>query len=101
MNTLYVSFPACWALMVAGFLASRLYQGGLPACSGVGKPQRLRRRIPERILQHCQGAAGSSEAMEDPDSTEVKYKVRQWSLPGATLVPVRNVSSRVFWLGTG
>ena len=36
--------------------------------------------------------------MEDNDSTEVKYKIRQWSLPGATVVPVLNVSSRVFWL---
>ena len=35
--------------------------------------------------------------MEDIDSTEVKYKIRQWSLPGAA-VPVLNVSSRVFWL---
>ena len=25
-------------------------------------------------------------------------KIRQWSLPGATVVPVLNVSSRVFWL---
>ena len=29
---------------------------------------------------------------------EEKYKVRQWSLAGATIVPVLNVSSRVFWL---
>ena len=42
--------------------------------------------------QHSQGAAGSSEAMEE------KYKVRQWPLAGATIVPVLNVSSRVFWL---
>ena len=35
---------------------------------------------------------------EETDSTEVKYKIRQWSLPGATIVPVLNVSSRVFWL---
>ena len=48
--------------------------------------------------QHSQGAAGSSEPMEDIDSTEVKYKIRQWSLPGAAVVPVLNVSSRVFWL---
>ena len=26
------------------------------------------------------------------------YKIRQWSLPGAAVVPVLNVSSRVFWL---
>ena len=36
--------------------------------------------------------------MEETDSTDVKYKIRQWSLPGATIVPVLNVSSRVFWL---
>ena len=50
------------------------------------------------LQEHSQGAAGSSEAMEETDSTEVKYKIRQWSLPGATIVPVLNVSSRVFWL---
>ena len=38
-------------------------------------------------------ATDSSEAMEETDSTEVKYKIRQWSLPGATIVPVLNVSS--------
>ena len=48
--------------------------------------------------QNSQGAAGSCEAMEDTDSAEVKHKIRQWSLPGATIVPVLNVSSRVFWL---
>ena len=36
--------------------------------------------------------------LEETDSTEVKYKIRQWSLPGATIVLVLNVSSRVFWL---
>ena len=64
---------------------------------------------PERLLsqkqsgvhpwhQTRQEAAGSSGAMADGDSTEVVYKIRQWSLPGATVVPVLNVSSRVFWL---
>ena len=48
--------------------------------------------------QDSQGAAGSSEPMEDTDSTEVKYKIRQWSLLGAAVVPVLNVSSRGFWL---
>ena len=48
--------------------------------------------------QHGHGAAGSSGAMDESDSTEVMYKIRQWSLPGATVVPVLNVSSRVFWL---
>ena len=36
--------------------------------------------------------------MADGDSTEVVYKIRQWSLSGATVVSVLNVSSRVFWL---
>ena len=36
--------------------------------------------------------------MEDTGSTEVVYKIRQWSLPGAAIVLVLNVSSRVFWL---
>ena len=35
---------------------------------------------------------------EETDSTDVKYKIRQWSLPGPTIVPVLNVSCRVFWL---
>ena len=48
--------------------------------------------------QSRQEAAGSSGAMSDVDSTEVVYKIRQWSLPGAAVVPVLNVSSRVFWL---
>ena len=26
------------------------------------------------------------------------YKIRQWSLPGAAVMPVLNVSSRVTWL---
>ena len=36
--------------------------------------------------------------MEENDSTEVQYKIRQWSLPGDTIVSVLNVTSRVFWL---
>ena len=36
--------------------------------------------------------------MSDVDSTEVVYKIRQWSLPGAAVMPVLNVSSRVTWL---
>ena len=38
------------------------------------------------------------EAVRSTSCTEVVYKIRQWSLPGATVVPVLNVSSRVFWL---
>ena len=101
MSTLYVWFPASWAPMVAERLfswspPSRGFahpQHGRPAS---GPPQTTPRVHPWH--QHSQGAAGSSEAMEETDSTEVKYKIRQWSLPGATIVPVLNVSSRVFWL---
>ena len=78
-----------------GYLAGCPRQGGLPIHSKACPPQGLPRRTPERILgtNTVQGVAGSSEAMEDIDSTEVTYKIRQWSLPGATIVPVLNVSS--------
>ena len=36
--------------------------------------------------------------MTEVESTEVVYKIRQWSLPGAAVMPVLNVSSRVTWL---
>ena len=36
--------------------------------------------------------------MSDVDSTEVVYTIRQWSLPGAAVMPVLNVSSRMPWL---
>ena len=100
MSTLYVWFPASWAPMVA----ERLFSCSSPP-RGSANPQGLPASGPPQTYsgahpwhQHSQGAAGSSEAMEDTDSTEVMYKIRQWSLPGATIVPVRNVSSRVFWL---
>ena len=94
-------FPASWAPMVAERLfgwsshprGSSYPQRGQPAS---GPPQTHSGAHPWH--QHGHGAAGSSGAMEDADSTEVVYKIRQWSLPGATVVPVLNVSSRVFWL---
>ena len=101
MRTLYVWFPASWAPMVA----ERLFgwsshprgpsypQSGRPAS---GPPQTHFGAHPWH--QHDHDAAGASGAMEEPDSTEVVYKIRQWSLPGAAIVPVLNVSSRVFWL---
>eukprot|EP00434_Breviolum_minutum_P046138 symbB.v1.2.041566.t1/scaffold8358.1/size6671/1 len=76
-----------------GYLAGRPRQGGHSIHSVVSL---LHGAHPWH--QHRQGAAGSSGAMEDTDSTEVVYKIRQWSLPGAAIVPVLNVSSRVFWL---
>ena len=78
ISTLYVWFSASWAPMVA----ARLF--GLSTHP--------------RGSSYPHGAAGSSGAMDEADSTEVVYKIRQWSLPGATVVPVLNVSSRVFWL---
>ena len=101
INTLYVWFPASWAPMVAERLfglssnpgESSYPQHGQPAS---GSP----RNSPGYILgtNLRSEAAGSSGAMADVDSTEVVYKIRQSSLPGATVVPVLNVSSRVFWL---
>ena len=99
INTLYVWFPASWAPMVA----ERLF--GLSSNPGESSyPQH-----PASVLSQKQSgvhpwhqsrheAAGSSGAMSDVDSTEVVYKIRQWSLPGAAVMPVLNVSSRVFWL---
>ena len=93
MSTLYVWFPACWAPMVA----ERLFSWSPPAWESTYTQEGRPASGPPKHL-HSQGAAGSSEPMEDIDSTEVKYKIRQWSLPGAAVVPVLNVSSRVFWL---
>ena len=72
----------------------------------VGPTQGLPISIPERILgteivMSAAGSSGAREAMEESDSTEVQYKIRQWSLPGAAIVPVLNVTSRVSWLRTG
>ena len=100
INTLYVWFPASWAPMVA----ERLFGWSTPveaSYSRHGQPasgpsQKQSGVHPWR--QPRQDAAGSSGAMADGDSTKVVYKIRQWSLPGATVVPVLNVSSRVFWL---
>ena len=94
-------FTASWAPMVAEKLfgwsshprGSSYPQRGQPASE---PPQTHSGAHPWH--QHSHGAAGSSGAMEDADSTEVVYKIRQWSLPGATVVPALNVSSRVFWL---
>ena len=101
MSTLYVWFPASWAPMVAERLfgwtshprVSSYPQRGQPAS---GPPHTHSGAHPWH--QHSHDAAGSSGAMEDADSTEVVYKIRQWSLPGAAVVPALNVSSRVFWL---
>ena len=104
ITTLYVWFPACWAPMVA----ERLFSWS-PSPKGSSYSQRGRSDSgpPHKYSgehpwhRDSQGAAGSSgvrEAMEVSDSTEVQYKIRQWSLPGAAIVPVLNVTSRVSWL---
>ena len=94
MSTLYVWYPASWAPMVADRLFNWSPQQGSPTIHSMvgpasGPPQTTPRVHPWH--QHSQSAAGSSEAMEETDSTEVKYKIRQWSLPGATIVPVKMV----------
>ena len=101
MTTLHVWFPACWAPMVA----ERLFPWSSPDSESTYAHEGRPVSGPPHTTppasswhQHSQGATGSNEPMEDSDSTEVKYKIRQWSLPGATVVPVLNVSSRVFWL---
>ena len=95
MSTLYVWFPASWAPMVA----ERLFGWSSPPRES-SYPQRGQPASgPAQTHSGAHpGAAGSSGAMEDTDSTEVVYKIRQWSLPGAAIVPVLNVSSKVFWL---
>ena len=42
--------------------------------------------------------AGPSGTTTEAESNEVVYKIRKWSLPGAAVMPVLNVSSRVTWL---
>ena len=104
MSTLYVWFPACWAPKVSERLFSWSHPSSESTYSQLGRsasgpPQTWYTEHPWH--QNSQGAAGSQdtmEVMEETDSTDVKYKIRQWSLPGATIVPVLNVSSRVFWL---
>ena len=42
--------------------------------------------------------AGPSGTTTEAENNDVMYKIRRWSLPGATVMPVLNVSSRVTWL---
>ena len=100
LMTLHVWFPACWAPMVA----ERLFPWSPPEWESTyaheGRPDSgPPHTTPQASSWHQpgQGATSSNEPMGDSDSTEVKYKI-QWSLPGATVVPVLNVTSRVFWL---
>ena len=107
INTLYVWFPASWAPMVAERLFGLSSNPGASSYPQHGQPA-------SGLSQHQSGvhpwhqsrheAAGSSGAMSDVDSTEVVYKIRQWSLPGAAVVPVLNVEcsglswmTKLFW----
>ena len=74
------------------------YRRSWPPTDLLERKVHFARKVCHLVKIHSLGATGSNEPMEDNDSTEVKYKIRQWSLPGATVVPVLNVSSRVFWL---
>ena len=104
ITTLYVWFPACWAPMVA----ERLFSWSPPpkgssysqrGRSDSGPPHKYSGEHPwHRDSQGAAGSSGARKAMEESDSTEVQYKIRQWSLPGAAIVPVLNVTSRVSWL---
>ena len=61
--------------------------------------QGLPRSSPEYIHGTNLGTAGSSEARSDVDSTDVVYKIQQWSLPGAVTTgrnPLRCFLAEVF-----
>ena len=87
------------AWLLRGFFLALPLSGSPPTHMRVGLTQGLPIQLPKHLLgTNLGGATSSNEPMGDSDSTEVKYKIRQWSLPGATVVPVLNVTSRVFWL---
>ena len=101
INTLYVWFPASWAPMVAERLFGLSSNPGESSNPQHGQPALGLSQKPSGghpWHQSRQEAAAPSGTMSDVDSAEVVYKIRQWSLPGAAVVPVLNVSSRVFWL---
>ena len=78
-----------------GCLAGRPIQGSHPIHSVVSLLQGFPRLTPEHIL-----GTNIVMALLAPVGQWRKWctKIRQWSLPGAIVVPVLNVSSRVFWL---
>ena len=58
-------------------------------CTGLVKVICRENKEQKEKRKYHAGTSGSNdaiEAMEETDSTEVKYKIRQWSLPGATIV---------------
>ena len=93
-HPLYAGMPLVGCLLLVGKKCSRPM--GLNVLGG--QEARFSPTGCHRIM-NSQSAAGSSEAMEETDRTEVKYKIRQWSLPGATIAPVLNVRSFLAWIG--
>ena len=102
INTLYVWFPASWAPMVAERLFGMSSNpGGLSYNPHHGQPASGLCQDPSRGYpwrQPEQEVVGPTRTMTEVGGTEVVYKIRQWSLPGAPVMPVLNVSSRVTWL---
>ena len=73
--------PAGRRWLLRGFLVGLPLRGSPPTHRRVGPSQGLPIQLPKHLL-----------------GTNIVYKIRQWSLSGAAVVPVLNVSSRVFWL---
>ena len=90
-------FSVSWAPMVAERLFGWSSNPGESSYSQHGQPASGPSQKQSGVHpwhQSRQEAAGSSGPMSDVDSTEVVFEIRQWSLPGAAVVPVLNVSSR-------
>ena len=104
MRTLYMWFPASWhRWWLRGYLAGRPRQGGHPIHSVVSLPQGLPRRTPERTLGTNIVMALLVPVGQWRILTALKwcYKIRQWSLPGAAIVPVLKLaveSSGLNWM---
>ena len=97
INTLYVWFPPSWAPIVAEQLFERSsksddIQHGQPARGLSQNPSRG--HAWHQPTHEFAGPSGTTTEAEN----EVMYTIRRWSLPGAAVMPVLNVSSRVTWL---
>ena len=83
-------------------LRCRLIQGSSLTIPSMGSLPEGFPKIPPRghaWHQPEHEVAGFSGTTTEAESNEVMYKIRKWSLPGAAVMPVLNVSSRVTWLG--
>ena len=102
INTLYVWFPASWAPIVAEQLFERSSKSDdLSNNIQHGQPARGLSQNPSRghaWHQTTHEFAGPSGTATEAENNEVMYKIWRWSLPGAAVMPVLNVSSRVTWL---